>query len=682
MHRRIATTTATESARSAALALVVCWAVACHLGSSWGDDAEGPDPSADAGGSDPNDGDGGSISGDDAGIPSGPCTTAPEATGAFNYGEALQKSLFFFEAQRAGALPASNRVTWRGNAALDDGADVGVDLTGGWFDAGDHVKFGFPMAASATMLAWGVIEYRDAYARSCQLPHALASLRWVSDYFVKAHVAPNVLYGQVGKGADDHAWWGPAEVMQMARPAYKIDASCPGSDLAGETAAALAAASLAFRPDDPAYANDLLAHAEQLFEFADAHRGKYSDCITDAQAFYNSWSGYADELAWAAAWLYRATEDAAYLTRAEALYAALSPGYRWTHAWDDKANGTAVLMARLTDGAAPYSQDAEHLLDFWTVGDGGDRITYTPGGLAWLDQWGALRYAANTAFLALVYSETLTDATLRTRYRDFAVRQIDYMLGDNPRGGSYVVGFGNDPPQNPHHRTAHGSYTNNIQQPEQSRHILYGALVGGPGTDDSWSDDRGDYVKNEVATDYNAAFTGALAALFDEYGGVPLADFPLPETPDGPEIFVAAAVNSSDTNYTEIKALLTNRSAWPARMGDALSFRYYITLEPGVDADDVEVTSGYSQCPAQATLEHHAGDTYYVAIDCTGTAVYPGGQAEHRREIQFRITSTGAWDPGNDWSYEGIPSTPGAPPETAPYIPVYDHGALVHGDEP
>jgi hypothetical protein len=82
---------------------------------------------------------------------------------SFNYGEALQKSLFFYEAQRAGDLPATNRVNWRGDSAMQDGSDVGRDLTGGWYDAGDHVKFGLPMAATATMLAWSIVDYRSAY---------------------------------------------------------------------------------------------------------------------------------------------------------------------------------------------------------------------------------------------------------------------------------------------------------------------------------------------------------------------------------------------------------------------------------------------------------------------------------------------------------------------------------------
>ena len=78
-----------------------------------------------------------------------PGALAPQLSAqTFNYGEALQKSLFFYEAQRSGDLPATNRVNWRGDSALTDGADVGRDLTGGWYDAGDHVKFGLPMAAT------------------------------------------------------------------------------------------------------------------------------------------------------------------------------------------------------------------------------------------------------------------------------------------------------------------------------------------------------------------------------------------------------------------------------------------------------------------------------------------------------------------------------------------------------
>src|SRR5262245_18408674 len=75
------------------------------------------------------------------------------AQSGFNYGEALQKSIWFYEAQISGPKPSFSRVSWRGNSAMTDGSDVGRDLTGGWFDAGDHVKFGFAMVSSLSMLA-------------------------------------------------------------------------------------------------------------------------------------------------------------------------------------------------------------------------------------------------------------------------------------------------------------------------------------------------------------------------------------------------------------------------------------------------------------------------------------------------------------------------------------------------
>ena len=627
------------------------------------------------------------------------CATlfAPQLSAqTFNYGEALQKSLFFYEAQRAGDLPVTNRVNWRGDSGMQDGSDVGRDLTGGWYDAGDHVKFGLPMAATATMLAWGIVDYRAAYVSTGQLDTALDQLKWATDYFIKAHPSANELYGQVGNGGQDHAWWGPAEVMQMTRPAYRVTTTCPGSDLAGETAAAMAAASIAFRPTNATYANTLLTHARQLYAFADTYRGKYSDCITDAAGYYNSWSGFNDELVWGAIWLYRATNEAAFLDKAQSYYANLSnqqqttiKSYKWTHAWDDKSYGSYVLLAKLT-GATQYHNDAQRWLNWWTVGGtalgaDGTRVNYSPGGQAVLDQWGSLRYAANTSFAALVYADAITDTTLKARYHDFAKRQIDYALGANPQNRSYVVGFGANPPRNPHHRTAHSSWTDQLTFPVESRHVLYGALVGGPSSPNdgaSYNDDRGNFVNNEVATDYNAGFTGALARLAQEYGGAPLTNFPVAETVVGNEMFVEAAINATGSNFTEIKALVNNQSGWPARMGDKLSFRYYFTLESGVTPSQITVNANYNQCTAPTGPTLHAGSVYYVTVNCTGTKIYPGGQQHFKKEVQFRIASAGAWDPSNDWSITGVNTTPGGTPALVQRIPLYDNGVRVFGNEP
>lgn len=624
---------------------------------------------------------------------------ASAAASDYNYAEALQKSIYFYETQRSGKLPANNRVEWRGDSGLQDGADVGHDLTGGWYDAGDHVKFGFPMASSATMLAWSVYEYREGYEQSGQLEEILDNIRWATDYFMKAHTAPNEFWGQVGNGTADHNWWGPAEVMPMQRPAYKIDASKPGSDLAGETAAALAAASIIFKDEDPAYSAKLLTHAKQLYNFADQYRGKYSDSITDAQQFYNSWSGYADELSWGGVWLYMATGEQQYLDKAIAasdLWGTNQQGqwdYKWTHAWDDKHYGAQLLLARIT-GDTRYIQSTERSMEFWTTGVSGtgEKVTYTPGGLAHLDQWGALRYAANQAFLAFVYSDWETDPVKKNNARSFAERQILYMLGDNPRNSSYVVGYGDNSPEHPHHRTSHGSWADSQSVPENHRHVLYGALVGGPSKTDAYTDSIGDYVSNEVATDYNAGFTGALAKMMILHGAgqQPLSNFPEPEVRDD-EMFVEASVNASGSNFVEIRALLNNRSGWPARSSDKLSFNYYLDLTEAIEAgygpEDITVTAGgYNQGATVSPLKPHdeANHIYYTTIDFTGTPIYPGGQSAYKKEVQFRIAgplNTSFWNNSNDFSYQGIGAGHLGPVKT-PYIPVFDNGVRVFGELP
>jgi len=94
----------------------------------------------------------------------------PPVTGRDSkYSKVLPLALKFYEAQRAiGPFPT---VEWRKSATTNDGDDVGVDLNGGWFDAGDHVKFNLPMSYSVGMLNWSMLSQRDAYIESNQLEY-------------------------------------------------------------------------------------------------------------------------------------------------------------------------------------------------------------------------------------------------------------------------------------------------------------------------------------------------------------------------------------------------------------------------------------------------------------------------------------------------------------------------------
>ncbi|MCH5208118.1 MAG: glycoside hydrolase family 9 protein [Oscillospiraceae bacterium] len=606
--------------------------------------------------------------------PSGTGMTGTTSAGKYNYAEALQKSVLFYELQRSGNIDERTiRTNWRGDSGMNDGADAGLDLTGGLYDAGDNVKFNLPMAYTATVLSWSVYEDKDAYVKSGQLDYALANIKWICDYLIKCHPSANVYYYQVGDGNADHSWWGPAEVMQMNRPSYKVDLNSPGSTVAGEAAAALAACAAVYKSVDKSYSDTCLKHAKELYNFAET---THSDAgYTAASGFYNSWSGYQDELAWAAVWLYIATNDSSWLTKAKTNESKLSGNPKWTLCWDDKYIGVECLLAELT-GESKYKTNLEASLDWWCSG-----ITYTPKGLAWLDTWGSLRYATTAAFVAASYAESGKCPTDKAqKYMNFCESQINYALGSS--GRSYVVGFGENPPEHPHHRTAQGSWADNMNEPGYHRHTLYGALVGGPNASDGYNDTVSDYTANEVACDYNAGFTGALAKMYKKYGGQTINNFGAVETV-GEEMYVEYSVNAQGDGFTEIRAMIYNKSAWPARVADNLELRYFVNLSELSDPSSVNVNFNYNNGAKYGGLYEwdKQNGIYYVSIDFSGVKIYPGGQSAFKKEVQFRMSAPG-WNPNNDPSYKELVGTNGSSLVRAVSCGLYEGGRLVFGTEP
>lgn len=613
------------------------------------------------------------------------------AASSYNYGEALQKSIMFYEFQRSGILPDDQRDNWRGDSGITDGSDVGLDLTGGWYDAGDHVKFNLPMSYTSTMLAWSLYEDKDAYEESGQLKYIMDGIKWANDYFIKCHPTPNVYYYQVGDGGIDHGWWGPAEVMQMKRPSYKVDSSNPGSAVSAGTAASLAAAALVFKDSDPAYAEECLKHAKELFSFADITQSDSG--YKAASGFYSS-GAFWDELSWAAVWIYLATNDSTYLDKAESYVPNWGReqqtdtiSYKWGQCWDDVHYGAELLLARITNKPI-YKESIEMHLDYWTTGVDGQRITYSPKGLAWLTQWGSLRHATTTAFLAGVYADwTGCTPSKVSTYNNFLKSQIDYALGST--GKSFVVGFGENPPEHPHHRTAHGSWTDQMISPDYHRHTIYGALVGGPDSSDGYTDEISNFINNEIACDYNAGFTGALAKMYKQYGGNPIINFNAIEEKTNDEVIIKAGLNSSGPNYTEIKAIVYNQTGWPARVTDKLSFKYFMDLSEvitaGIDPLSLETNSNYAEgniTVSKILPWNTSQNIYYVNVELAGEKIYPGGQSACRREVQFRISApqgTSFWDSANDFSFQDIQS--GSTVEIVKNIPIYDNGVKIYGNE-
>ncbi|HPY85021.1 MAG TPA: glycoside hydrolase family 9 protein [Ruminococcus flavefaciens] len=632
------------------------------------------------------------------------------AASDFNYVDALDKSLFFYEAQQAGPLPSWNRVEWKTDSAMQD------PVLGGWYDAGDHVKFNLPMSYSASMLAWGLYQYPDGIEKSGLKQTYVNNLEFVLDYLAECDKGTEVVY-QVGIGKDDHTWWGPVELLEYgmednshtvaeSRAALKSSKGC--SAVFGEMAAALAAGAAALDGDiDASKKADYLKHAENIYKIAKTSPSDDVYNKSDAQGFYQS-SHFYDELFYAANWLYIATGDKGYLSDAEAFKPNLgemlgegdTPAYGWCHCWDDNMQGGMLLYAINTNDADAIKHVKKHC-DRWVKGEEAKII---PGGLRWLSDWGCLRYANAAAFIATVASDTILPSEEAT-YSEFAETQVNYALGDNPRKSSYVVGFGENYPKNPHHRTAHGSWKNDLAIPATNRHILYGALVGGPTQSGGYEDDRQNYINNEVATDYNAGFTAMLCKMVDKYGGTKDPNFPQPEAHDGPEFYVEVLSKGGDSSGQTVSFKLTNHSAWPARVQDDLSFRYYMDLSEvkaaGKNPEDLVIrcdrdqsamyaSKGYGTANISKPIQY-SGDIYYVEVTLKdGRAVLPISEGQQQCEIliAFVMPDYGSgWDSSNDFSAQALGKTAkGTDGSTvgvmSPYVPVYIDGKLYYGEEP
>ncbi|XP_031099388.1 endoglucanase 8-like [Ipomoea triloba] len=461
------------------------------------------------------------------------------SAGAHNYHDALRKSLLFFEGQRSGKLPPDQRLRWRKDSALHDGATAGVDLTGGYYDAGDNVKFGFPMAFTTTLLSWSIIDFGRNMGG--EVGNAVKAVRWATDYLLKATAKDGVIYVQVGDAFSDHRCWERPEDMDTPRTVYKIDRNNPGSDVAGETAAALAAASIVFRSRDPAYSRVLLDRAVKVFEFADRHRGAYSSSLYHAVCpFYCDFNGYQDELLWAAAWLHKASRRRLYreyIVRNEVVLRAGETINEF--GWDNKHAGINVLISKEVlmgkeNDLKSFQIMADGFICSILPGISHPQVQYSPGGLIIKPGSCNMQHVTSLSFLLLAYSNYLSHANrvvpcgqtsaTPALLKRLAKRQVDYILGDNPLGMSYMVGYGARYPRRIHHRGSSIPSVNNhpghigcrdgsqyyfTQSPNPN--TLVGAVVGGPNISDYFPDARPFYQESEPTTYTNAPLVGLLA---------------------------------------------------------------------------------------------------------------------------------------------------------------------------
>ena len=154
-----------------------------------------------------------------------------------------------------------------------------VDLTGGYYDAGDNVKYGLPLAFTVTTLAWAALAFQPELQATGELKNVHAAIKWGTDYFLKCTTKKNHMWVQVGDPNLDHQCWVRPENMNTPRTLYQIDDKTPGTEIAAETAAALAASAIVFR-NEKDYSRRLLNKAKLVTTmFASSHAMRLATCL-------------------------------------------------------------------------------------------------------------------------------------------------------------------------------------------------------------------------------------------------------------------------------------------------------------------------------------------------------------------------------------------------------------------
>ena len=454
-------------------------------------------------------------------------------SGSAVYRCALRNTLRFYEVERDGARFIHSRLrtapahlhdrramTYRTPRVNGDGVFRGdlsplgrrIDASGGWWDAGDYLKFLHATSYTEAVLLTGVRDFPAQMGASSAASDFRAEARFGARWLLRMwDDKTRTLYYQVGIGsgnaktAGDHdLWrlpqrddtWRPGDPLFRYirhRPVFR--AGPPGSrispNLAGRDAAALALAYQVFAPRHPAFAKQCLVAAAHIFELADSHPGRLMTAIPYEYYPETEWR---DDMEFGATELYLALAKGdvpAGLPHDAAFY--LEKAAHWAGAYIAGPNAAAdTLNLYDVSGLAHYElyralekagtpggldvdraavlADMKKALDNAVATAAGDPFQF---GFGWA-QWDTTTHGAGLAVMASEYDEL-------SGTQDYAVwnsRWLGGVLGANAWGISLIVGDGTTFPHCLQHQVANLRGTLSGKPP-----ILLGACVEGPNSD-------------------------------------------------------------------------------------------------------------------------------------------------------------------------------------------------------
>lgn len=406
------------------------------------------------------------------------------------------------------------------------GCDFTVDVTGGWYDAGDHGKY----TVNSGISTWTLLNLyeRGKWVANASIPFAqgkvaipeagngvnplLSEARWNIEFMLAMQIQTDKPVAvPVGDQSDskslklskinakgmafhkvaDEEWTGmplpPHMDTQKRYVGYPTTAATLNLSAIGAQCARI------WQEIDPKFSKQCLNAAQQAWDSANQHANIFAyDNFTGSGPYDDS--ELSDEFYWAASELYITTGESKYLTALKK-----SPHYLETPKGNIEADGEmfwgytaplgtvslAVVPNRLGDDQVKIAQKnlittADNFVN--QIKNEGYHIPYTVEEYP----WGSNSSFVNRGIL-LIYAH---DFTGDSKYIKAAANAMDYLLGANPMNLSYITGYGPNAAERPHHRFwAHAA-------DEKSPAPAPGALVGGPNSV-SYSDPVAATLKGE-----------------------------------------------------------------------------------------------------------------------------------------------------------------------------------------
>jgi hypothetical protein len=473
----------------------------------------------------------------------GMATTALAELSVDDFTEAAWITTRFYGAQRSGEGPNWILDGTNFTTSFTSDSYQGNDVSGGWFDCGDHAMFGQPQSWASYILAVSYAEFTEGfydlytgdytdykasgdYTRAGGKPNKvrdlLEELRYEADFWVKAAPDANTFITVKGNGDQDHKYWvtaGKMSTLTTEEGGSPREITANKDD--GYTPGMVAAMMAVMARVDPSADNraKYLQTAKNAYAYASSHSG-----VSSAGSYYDgSWWGgrWQDGPFLAALELYRTTNDESYKTEAESWFKKIQfESGSYTRLGYANAVPLSVVMGNGVFGWNPTSGNQKTVTDFLDnlyanqtnsegaftkeTGGGGSFSVRTPSG-------GALLYALYSKFAGV------------DTYDSKIITNIGYLLGDNSNKKSYVVGFTRNSanaPTAPHHRGYYGNEDtgkdpdSGFNIPEKNK--LLGGTIAGDFTSGSHNTTVSSWNVNEVCVDLNAPLVGALGYILSK----------------------------------------------------------------------------------------------------------------------------------------------------------------------